>query len=195
ILTKEKQEEDELGNTEMPGELSELKASIEQDWRLVDDGATTSLHKKEHSHKVHLSFHCQDTVEEVVDEYGESEAADEDDEEASAPVRFTITISKAGKSLVFSGFSEYGQIKIEGISTTSVSPETVHEQQGTLAKVEYQGPDFVELADELQEQLHIYLHEECGVDEDVAAFIAMYSDYREEMCYVNWLKETQAIIS
>jgi complement component 1 Q subcomponent-binding protein len=194
ILAKEEQEEHHLGNTELPAELADLKATIEQDWRVVENGATTSLYKKVHSHKVHLSFHCQDTVEEMISEYGETEVVD-DDEEVSAPVRFTITVSKAGKSLVFSGFSEYGQIKIEGVSTTAVSPETIHENQGTLAKTEYQGPDFLELAEELQEQLHVYLDEECGVNADVAAFIAMYSDYREEMCYVNWLKETQAIVS
>lgn len=193
MLAKEEREEKDAGNTEMPPELRDLKSSIEQDWRIVEDGATTTLFRKEHTHKVQVSFHCQDTVEEEV--IAEDEYADEEEEEPSSPVRFTVTVTKAGKSLVFACFSEYGACKIEGVSTTTASAETVHDNQGTLAKTEYQGPDFAELAEELQDQLHIYLEEECGVSSDVAAFVAMFSDYREEACYVNWLKETRAIIS
>lgn len=192
ILAKEEQEEIDSGNMGMPSELKDLKAIVEQDWRIVEDGATTSLFRKEHSHKVHVSFHCQDTVEDfLVDE----EDADDDEEEPSSPVRFTATVTKAGKSLVFACFSEYGTCKIEGISTTSVAAETVHDNQGTLSKPEYQGPDFIELAEELQDQLLVYLDEDCGVNSDVAAFISMFSDYREEACYLNWLKETQNIVS
>ena len=181
-----------MGNTEMPPELIDLKGTIEQDWRLVDDGAVTDLFRIESAHKVQVSFHCQDTVEEVIDEYGESV---EEDEEVSAPVRFTVTITKAGKSLVFACFSELGQVKIEGVSTTVTPVETIHENQGTLAKPLYQGPDYVELAEDLQAALENYLDEECGVNSDVATFIAMFADYKEEMCYVNWLKETQSIVS
>jgi complement component 1 Q subcomponent-binding protein len=192
ILAREEQEERDTGNTEMPPQLKELKATIEQGWRIVEDGAVTDLFRIDSSHKVQVSFHCQDTVEDVIGEYGETE---EEDEEASAPVRFTVTITKAGKSLVFACFSEYGQVKIEGVSTAATPVETIHENQGTLAKPLYQGPDYLELAEDLQEALEIYLDEECGVNSDIATFIAMFADYREEMCYVNWLKETQAIIS
>ncbi|KAG7347217.1 mitochondrial glycoprotein [Nitzschia inconspicua] len=190
IMAKEEQEEIDSGNTKIPPDLKDLKATIEQNWRIVEDGATTSLFRKQHSHKIQVSFHCQDTVDELVDD----EFSD-DEEEPSPAVRFTVTITKAGKSLVFACFSEFGSCRIEGVSTTGTSPETVHDNQGTLAKQEYQGPDFMELAEELQDQLLIYLEEECGVNSDVASFIAMFSDYREEACYVNWLKETQSIVS
>jgi complement component 1 Q subcomponent-binding protein, mitochondrial len=192
ILAKEEQEEINSGNTEMPAELKEMKATIEQEWRIVEDGATTSLFRKNHSHKVQVSFHCQDTVEDFMDE----DFADEEEEEEPSPsVQFSVTITKAGKSLVFACFSEYGSCKIQGVSTTGTAVDTIHDNQGTLAKSEYQGPDFLELAEELQDQLLIYLEEECGVNADVAAFIAMFSDYREQACYVNWLKETQNIVS
>lgn len=38
ILAREEAEESEMGNVDMPSELEELKATIEQDWRIVEDG-------------------------------------------------------------------------------------------------------------------------------------------------------------
>jgi hypothetical protein len=191
ILAREEQEEKDTGNTQMPADLLDLKQTVEKHWRIVEDGATTDLFRKESNHKIQVSFHCQDTVEEVVDEFQE----EEQDEEVSPPVRFTVTVTKAGKSLVFACFSEFGQVRIEGVSTTGSSTELVHEEQGTLPKTEYQGPDYNELAEDLQGALEVYLEEECGVNSDVATFIAMFSDYREEMNYVSFLKEAQSIIS
>ena len=52
----------------------------------------------------------------------------------------------------------------------------------------YQGPEFTELAEDLQESFQTYVVEECGVDEDVTAFISMYADYREQEEYVAWMK-------
>jgi complement component 1 Q subcomponent-binding protein len=58
----------------------------------------------------------------------------------------------------------------------------------------YQGPDFLELDENVQEAFAVYLEEELSVDNDVAAFIAMYSDYKEQMQYVQFLKDVQAIV-
>ena len=52
----------------------------------------------------------------------------------------------------------------------------------------HQGPEFTELAEDLQESFQTYVVEECGVDEDVTAFISMYADYREQEEYVSWMK-------
>lgn len=38
ILAREEAEEHELGNTTMPDELADLKATIEKDWRIVEAG-------------------------------------------------------------------------------------------------------------------------------------------------------------
>ena len=38
ILAREEAEEHELGNTDLPDELADLKATIEQDWRIVEAG-------------------------------------------------------------------------------------------------------------------------------------------------------------
>lgn len=150
ILAREEQEEAEIGNTELPTELLDLKTTIEESWKIVEDGATTDLYKINTSNnaKIQVSFHCQDTIEAV--DVGELDYGDEDDDatdevlheeedneeefddEGSSPVRFTATVTKAGNSLVFACFSELGQVRIEGVSTTAKStPEFVHENQGT----------------------------------------------------------------
>ena len=51
------------------------------------------------------------------------------------------------------------------------------------------------LAEDLQDALVEYLDEECGVNSDMAAFIAMFADYREEVQYVDFLKQAQSIVS
>lgn len=186
----------------MPTDISDLRTTIEESWKIVESGASTDLIKIDNpsNNKIRVSFHCQDTLE--VDSgddesgYDEDGEEDDDDEEVSAPVRFTVTITKAGESLNFACFSEDGEVKIEGVSTTASSTaEYVHQNQGTLPKIEYQGPDFTELAEDLQEAIAVYLDEECGVNSDVAAFIAMSADFREEINYVNFLKQAQSIIS
>jgi complement component 1 Q subcomponent-binding protein len=179
ILAKECDEEVDSGNTEMPQVLSDLKATLEEKWRVVDDGANTQMFLKDK--KVQISFHCQDAVEEVEDE----EEVNETEEEVVAPVHFTVTVSKAGKSLVLECLSDFGQVKVVGVQTSSSDVE-----DSNL----YQGPDFLELDENVQEAFAVYLEEELSVDNDVAAFIAMYSDYKEQMQYVQFLKDVQAIV-
>lgn len=205
LLAREEQEEVDTGNTKAPEDLTDLRATIAESWKIVETGATTDLFRisAPSGKKIQVSFHCQDTLEVVGDEDdadddGHDSGYDSEDEidETSSPVRFTVTVSKAGKSLNFACFSEYGEVKIEGISTTAFSSvEHVHENQGQLPKTEYQGPDFNELAEDLQEALVVYLDEECGVNSDVAAFVAMASDFREELNYVDFLKQAQSIVS
>lgn len=195
ILKREHEEEIDLGNTAMPEDLSDLRRTIEASWKIVESGAATDLYNLRDD-KVRVSFHCQDTLEVVEEE--EEDHGDEDEEAPAAPVRFTVTVTKNGgkESLNFACFSEYGEVKIEGVSTTSAStPNYVHEHQGTLPKIEYQGPDFGDLAEDLQEGLLAYLDEECGINGDVAAFIAMSSDFREEINYVDFLNQAQSIVS
>lgn len=55
-------------------------------------------------------------------------------------------------------------------------------------------PEFTELAEDLQESFQTYVIEECGIDEDVTAFISMYSDYREQEEYVQWMKTAVDIL-
>ena len=56
-------------------------------------------------------------------------------------------------------------------------------------------PLLEDLPEDVRDGLDLYLQEQCGVDEDVAAFIAMYADYREQVEYINWLKSVKNIVS
>lgn len=189
ILSREEKEEIETGNTEMPQELASLKSDLEKDWKIVEDGATTSMILKEK--KVRISFHCQDTIEaeEYMEEY-------EDGEEPIDPVRFCVTVSKAGKTFVVNCVSDHGELKIETVVTTASTADEIHANQGDLVDDnQYEGPDFLELAEDLQEAVFTYLEQECGVDADVVAFVTMYADYKEQQQYVQFLKDVQSIIS
>ena len=57
-----------------------------------------------------------------------------------------------------------------------------------------QGPEFTELEEDFQDSLVAYVREECGIDEDVAAFISMYADFKEQNSYVNWMKQVKSIL-
>ena len=195
LLAREEQEEIDTGNLEMPYELMNLRDTIQNSWTISEDGPTTTLVKNSSSSTsttIRLSFHCQDALENE-----EEEIDDDEEDEVSSPVRFTVTVTKNDKSsLTFACLSEDGAATIEGISTTTLSsPSYVHDNQGQLPKGEYQGPDFAELAEDVQEAFYSYLEDECGVDSDVAAFVAMSSDHREQSNYVDFLKLAQSIVS
>lgn len=190
ILAREEEEEKTSGNLEIPAELADLKSALEQNWKIVEDDAVTNLFLKDK--KVQISFHCQDTVQEDV----EYDDAEEDEEEPVAPVRFCVTTTKAGKTLIINCISEYGEAKVESVMITSSLPDSIHANQGNLPeKKQYQGPDFLELAEDLQEAFMNYLEDDCMVNSDVAAFVAMYTDYKEQTQYAQFLKDAQSIIA
>jgi hypothetical protein len=195
ILTREaKEEEVESENLEMPQPLKDLKKELEVDWKITEDAANTQLFLK--SSKVQVSFHCQDAVESMDDIFQEEEETEEEEEEESPhAIRFTVTQSKAGKTLVISCLSESGEVKIESVTTTTASPDAVHAAQGVLEKDQYQGAEFTELAEDLQEAVAVYLEDELLVTGDLAAFVSMQCDYKEQVNYVQFLKDCKSIIS
>ena len=146
------------------------------------------------SSKVHVSFHCQDTVESNMEELimEGMQDADEEEGEPSPTVRFTATVSKAGTTLLFHLVSEYGEVKIEGVATC---PSTAwQDATGTLPKSLYQGPEFSELAEDVQEAFYEHLENELGIDSNVATFVAMYADYQEQQWYVKFLQSAEKVV-
>lgn len=180
ILARELAEEKEEGRDQMPQELADLKADIEQQWKIVDDGATTRMISTVGSSKVVITFHCQDSVE------GTEEGYDEEGEEPAVPYRFEILVSKAGNTLVLNCISEAGEVLVDGVATSTEDIESI--QASGIPRTQYQGPEFSELAEDLQEAFCEFVFSELGVNEDVAAFISMYADYKEQLEYVNFLK-------
>lgn len=195
ILSREHAEEIENG-TDMPTELADLQRSLEQkDWKIVHDGALTKLYRSSipAAMKVQVSMHCQDTVEIMQDDFVEEALAEQDEDEMAGPVRFTVTVTKAGKSMVFTCLSEAAQAKIQSLAVTTTDADTVQSNGGVEAD-QYQGPEFTELAEDLQDAFHGFLEEEVGINEDVATFISMNADFREQQEYVKFLDDSMSIL-
>ena len=190
VLKREHDEEKENNTLDMPVDLTKLKQQIEADWKLVDDGAMTKLHKTVGALKVQISFHCQDTVNEYE---GDAEEEEDVEEPGGNGVRFTITATKAGKSVVWNCVSRDESVTIQGVGMTNEDVDLVQKTSGISENL-YQGPDFTELAEDLQDAFHEYLSEELGVDSDLAVFIAMYTDYKEQCQYVHFLSDVQSIV-
>ena len=184
MLKREHAEEKENNTLVMPDELKKLKKQIEKDWKLVDDGAMTKLHKTVGALKVQISFHCQDAVEDY---------EGDEDEEPNAGVRYTISATKAGKSMVWNCVTRDASSTIQGVGLTNEDVDLVQKTSGISENL-YQGPDFTELAEDLQDAFHEYLEEELGIDSDFSAFVTMYTDYKEQSQYVNFLLDAQSIV-
>lgn len=187
LLDRELAEEEENGPLVLPDELVELKDELSKDWTIMDDkeSGTVKMFRNSGSAKVSVVFHCQDTMD--VD-------FDEDGEESSPEVRFVLTVTKAGKTMVLNCASVEANAVVESVATTTESVDDIH-ATGKVHDKLYQGPQFDELAEDLQEAFNVYVQTDCGIDTNVAAFISMFADYKEQEEYIRWLKQTQAILA
>ncbi|KAL7566911.1 hypothetical protein ACA910_008636 [Epithemia clementina (nom. ined.)] len=209
MLERELAEEKMNESSDMPDNLEELKNKLSEDWKIVETGATIRMVRNNNNTdsslnlKVQLSFHCQDVMDNDNEsgnqgEEDEDEEEQEDQEEEAGSIRFTVIASKAGHTLVFSCLSDGEEVQIHTVSTTSSTNDDDGLSlltNGAVPAQDYQGPEFGELADDLQMAFHEYLARELGITEDVAAFIAMYSDFKEQENYVKFLKQTKRILS
>eukprot|EP00584_Thalassiosira_punctigera_P021259 CAMPEP_0172554942 /NCGR_PEP_ID=MMETSP1067-20121228/57178_1 /TAXON_ID=265564 ORGANISM="Thalassiosira punctigera, Strain Tpunct2005C2" /NCGR_SAMPLE_ID=MMETSP1067 /ASSEMBLY_ACC=CAM_ASM_000444 /LENGTH=306 /DNA_ID=CAMNT_0013343423 /DNA_START=24 /DNA_END=944 /DNA_ORIENTATION=+ len=228
ILQREIEEETEAAaeyDGNLPPDLAELDAEIRQKWTVVEgisgigsvgggetgSGATMRMFRKEPGSKgakIGVVFHCQDTEEDVRFDAEQELATYRDDEEAGGDggeeeepaqaVRFGVTVSKGGKTVVLQCRSDGdGHVNVESVVVRDGDAESVLAAlaggEGTHAAL-YQGPEFTELAEDLQESFSRYVAKECGIDENVAAYIIMYSDYREQEEYLSWMKTTIDIL-
>ena len=214
ILTRELAEEESNGSSVMPENVAELKAQLEESWRIVDGDVTgggnasssgvVKLFKKEplegSGSKVAIAFHCQDTIpseEEgggsLFDSMTEGSADDDEEEEEAVAVRFTVMISRAGKTMVYTCLSEDAVTNVERV--TMVDGDDIEDLMANgVDPKKYQGPEFSELAKDLQQSLCEYIDEVAGVDTDVASFIAMYADYKEQSEYAGWLGKVKGVV-
>jgi complement component 1 Q subcomponent-binding protein len=191
ILAREHAEEIENNSAGIPPELEELKDKLAEEWKIVDEGALTKMFRTLGALKVQVSFHCQDAVE-VEDEYLEDGSMEVGDEAAN-PIRFTVVATKAGKSLVLTCISEDATARIQSVAITKEDAVSIMKNSGVDSN-QYQGPDFDELAEDLQDAFFGYLYKDVGLNEDVASFIAMYAYYKEQTHYVEFLKDAQDLL-
>lgn len=197
VLSREHTEEMENASGEMPDDLEKLQKTLSgKDWKIVDSpdtGITRLVRTTKNNLKVQVSFHCQDTVEDdYLEEGGEQE--NDEDFEPSVPIRFSVLATKAGQTMVFTCLSDETAAQIQSVAITSSQDESSILTNGYLPSQSYQGPEFTQLAEDLQASFQTFLEEEIGVDTDVASFIAMYADYKEQNQYLNFLDRCKKIL-
>ena len=200
ILEREHEEEKMNNSTDMPPVLVELKDKIAKDWKIVEDDNMATIRMVRNDStlnlKVQIGFHCQDTVEnEGEEEAAQEEGEEEDYEELSMPIRFTVTASKAGETLVFSCLSAEAMAQIQSVAVTSSDDDTQLLQTGAVPAADYQGPEFFELAEDLQGTFQEFLEKDLGINDDVASFVAMYTDFKEQQQYVKFLERAKRVLS
>jgi complement component 1 Q subcomponent-binding protein len=188
-LARELAEEEEDGALEMAPGLVDLKEELSKDWTIVDDGETGTVKMFSKSGRVSIIFHCQDTMEVEFDDDDEDDAEDE----ASPEVRFAVTVQKAGRTMVMNCISVEANAVVETVAVTMEDVEAIH-ASGKVSDKLYQGPQFSELAEDLQEAFTAFVQTECGIHTNVAAFISMYADFKEQEEYIRWLKQVKDII-
>jgi hypothetical protein len=102
----------------MPPELEELYNDMSKNWNILQgltgigssNGATVRMFRKENASngsKIGIVFHCQDTEEDnsfdedmFNEDGGINGERDEEEEEAGNAVRFAVTVSKGGQTVV-----------------------------------------------------------------------------------------------
>jgi len=188
----------------MSPEIQELKSSLMKTWSIQEgsatgsDGATVKMFKTDSKSgaKIVLSFHCQDTMDEepsvaesLFGAGGNDDDDDEEETELSGPLQFQVTVTRMGKVMRMECTSEDAVASVDGITVLSSGDED-KEKDGEL----YRGPILDDLPEDVREALDEYLREDCGIDEDVSAFVSMYSDYREQAEYVRWLNDVKKIV-
>eukprot|EP00752_Nemacystus_decipiens_P002908 g2706.t1 len=120
-----------------------------------------------------------DLLESAEQQPAEAEEDGTDEDMLGPGYRFTATITKGAKKMVLAG-SATDKIAVHGIR---ISPAN-----GEWDSSLYRGPDFNELDPDLQDALYDYLKER-NIDDEMAAFICMYADQKEQNEYTNWLGE------
>lgn len=211
LIQREYDEEKENNSTAMPEALKDMVHIItnEEGWKIVndDDTAMTKLYKtiEPNNVKVQICFHCQDETERMSDEdYEDPDATPEggdnedenEEEERAASVRFTATVTKQGKTLFMVCIAEDSMIRIQNVvmagSNIIEDMDAIH-ASGIPTHL-YQGPEFTELAEDVQDAFSTYVDQYLGINSNIATYISMQFDYKEQCQYVKFLSDTKSIL-
>lgn len=134
-------------------------------------------------------FDCQDESEEsafnedFMEKFdksgGENEDVDDmDDEDYDDAMKYGINFTASIKK-------KNGEIIFDCVADESIKINHVRIQKDSDSA--YKGPPFENLSDSLQEAFMNYL-EDRKINPDLCHFILLYSQYKEQKEYVNWLK-------
>ncbi|KAI8060281.1 mitochondrial glycoprotein [Gongronella butleri] len=121
---------------------------------------------------------------------------EEDEEDASFPVRASVIIEKPGQGAVtIDTVAQDGEMTVESVMyykeaklATCATAESDWQRRGL-----YIGPQFGELDEGLQSQFVAYL-EERGVNAALATFLPDYVEYKEQKEYTQWLNNVKNFV-
>lgn len=205
LLDREQKEEVENDRTSMPNPLQRLHESltVSGSWKIVsdDNSSITKLYKTVDSVKVHVSFHCQDGTErlvedeEEVEETQDNENEDNEDHEEAASVRFTVSATKGGKTLFIVCIAQDSMMRIQNIAVAGAVQDVDALHANGLNQALYQGPEFTELAEDLQDAFYAYVEDYLGINGDVATYICMQFDFKEQCQYVKFLDDAKSLLA
>ncbi|KAJ3167119.1 Mitochondrial acidic protein mam33 [Geranomyces variabilis] len=200
LLREIKHEKEQNVDGAVPEFLADFK-SANKEWSIRDEprDKEVSLVREFGNEKITVLFNTDalDEADELEQELEEGE--EEQDAERSLPVPVSIIIEKPSTptagALEISATIQDGGFFIESADFTA-SPVLAHDAtaQGDWARrSKYSGPFFGNLDEGLQEQFHAYLAER-GLGEELADFVPLYVEYKEQKEYQAWLENVAAFV-
>ncbi|GMG19386.1 unnamed protein product [Ambrosiozyma monospora] len=167
----------------------------------TDNKVLAELIKKNGDETLHLYFDVQRITqigyqmkqfqEDFENETEDGEMLREELSEASI-VELNFVVEKAGKAVGFDLLLNLvsNQFSVAGVTNFSDASIALSDNYDAVAKrdVKYSGPEFSNLAEELQESITEYLSSR-GVDTGLAEFIVAYSSVKENNEYITWLDQ------
>ena len=186
LLSREIDEEVGSGHLEMPPVLKDLYDDVvSKGWKYEDvgevGGALVNERKGTPSGMggVRVEFFGSD-----MNDFDNSDDGDYIDEEGEEEEDIAIdyTVIVGNNTMVF----DCTTLPTTGIQINSL----IHRPPGKeLDEANtYTGPNFDTLPSDVVDGSVDYLVDDCGVDDDVEAFVGMMGDWREQAAYVSWMK-------
>jgi len=185
---------EETANDEVDSELEVMQKDIEKHFTIEETlgNGVVTLKRKYNNEEIVVTFDCQDENEESalnddfdVDKYYNEDNVEGDDEDDEFPdedlkygINFTVTIKKKNSEMIAHCVAD-STINVVSLKVSPVGDENDEQR--------YKGPPFENLSQAMQNALTNFL-EDRKVDANLSSFILLYSQYKEQKEYVQWLK-------
>jgi len=186
---------EETANDELDSELEVFQKDIEKHFTIEETlgNGVVTLKRMHNNEEIVVTFDCQDENEESAlnDDFekyydeGDNIEVDGDDEDDDFPdddlkygINFTVTIKKKNSEMIAHCVAD-STINVVSLKVLPVGDKN-NEQL-------YKGPPFENLSQPMQNALTNFL-EDRKVDANLSNFILLYSQYKEQKEYVQWLK-------
>mmetsp|Transcript_48149 Transcript_48149/g.111856 ORF Transcript_48149/g.111856 Transcript_48149/m.111856 type:complete len:240 (-) Transcript_48149:77-796(-) len=185
VITKELVDEESSPDVNL--DLVDVQKTVLKNFKLSEElgVAEVKLTRQLGDEKIEIRFNVQDIVGgDEEDEFADETAEQDEDEEvepSASGINFEIDITKGKNTLQITCLANEG---LEVLSVAHINKEV--DIEGEV----YGGPEFRNLSEELQSAFYEYLADR-KIDDDLGFFVLAYSAHKEQLEYVNWLKQVQ----